>query len=81
VKPAEARRLAERHDADALQAAAEALGDEREPAIAITGGDEGEKLTHVLLALRIRARLDAGEDLKTAYRAVMGEVRSVLSNS
>ncbi|HBQ17597.1 MAG: hypothetical protein RLP09_04410 [Sandaracinaceae bacterium] len=80
MKPSEARRLAGEHDANALQAAAEALGDERAPAIVVHGKDEGEMLTHVLLAMRIRARVDAGEEPKDAYRAVMGEVRGVLSN-
>lgn len=80
MKPAEARRLAsERTMADLDQACAE-LAEERAPFFEIAGEDAGEKLTHVLLAKRIRERMDAGEDLKDAFRHVMGDVRGVLAN-
>jgi hypothetical protein len=81
MKPAEARRLARDHTADQLeQAAAELAEDQNPTTIEVRGEDHGEMLTHVLLAQRIRARLDEGEELKTAFRAVMGEVRGVLTN-
>ena len=81
MKPAEARRLAsERTMADLDQACAE-LAEERPPFFEIAGADAGEQLTHVLLAKRIRERMDAhGEDLKDAYRHVMAGVRDVLTN-
>ena len=63
-----------------LEAAAERLLKEEAPSIEVYGKELGEKLTHVLLATRIRARLDRGQGLREAYRAVMGEVRGVLSN-
>lgn len=80
MKPAECRRLATEHTTDALESAAAELGEERHPPIHVEGEDHGEKLTHVLLAQRIRARIDAGEDPKDAFRAVMGEVRAVVTN-
>ncbi len=40
----------------------------------------GDKLTHVLLAQRIQERIQKGEDPKDAFRAVMAEVRAVVSN-
>jgi hypothetical protein len=80
VKPAEARRLAVERTAVELGEAAEALGEERDPHFEIGGADHGEKLTHVLLAMRIRARIDGGEDVKDAFRHVMAGVRGVLTN-
>lgn len=81
MKPTECRRLALAHDLPALQQAAEHLSDETEPVIEVEGEDFGNKLTHVLLAQRIRQRIDAGEDAKDAFRAVMAEVRTVVSNT
>lgn len=80
MKPAEARRLAVAHTALELGEAAEALGEERDPHFDVAGEDHGERLTHVLLAMRIRARIDGGEDVKDAYRHVMAGVRGVLTN-
>lgn len=80
MRPAEARRLAGAHTCDELNAACRALSEEREPPFEVAGGDPGEQLTHVLLAQRIRARVDEGEELKQAYRDVMGDVRGVLTN-
>lgn len=80
MKPAEARRLATEHDAKALDAAIEKLMEELDAEIRVEGADHGEQLTHCLLAKRIRERVDAGEELKDAFRAVMGEVRGVVSN-
>jgi len=80
VKPAEARRLATEKTAAELADAIEKLGEEQPPPFPIAGEDEGEQLTNVLLAQRIRERLDRGEDPKEAFRAVMGEVRAVVSN-
>ncbi len=80
MKPAEARRLAIEHTADVLATAIEHLVEERDPHVHVYGDDHGEKLTHALLAQRIRARIDAGEDPKDAFRAVMAEVRGVVSN-
>lgn len=80
MKPAEARRLASEHDAASLEKAIEQLMEERDPAIHVEGEDHGERLTHCLLAKRIRERVDAGEALKDAFRTVMGEVRGVVSN-
>jgi hypothetical protein len=80
VKPAEAKRLAHEHTAEALALAIEELMEERDPHVTVNGEDHGEKLTHCLLAQRIRERLDKGEDPKEAFRAVMSEVRGVVSN-
>ncbi len=80
MKPAEARKLATERSIEELARAAEALSSEAAPPFDIAGADAGEQLTHVLLATRIRARIDGGEDAKDAFRAVMSEVRGVLSN-
>ena len=80
MKPAEARRLADAHSCDELNQACHALSEEREPPFEVRGDDAGEKLTHILLAQRIRAMLDEGIELKAAYREVMSGVRDVLTN-
>ncbi len=81
MKPAEARRLAESHSLEELARAAHHLGEEQDPEIEVQGEDHGEKLTHVLLAMRIRERMElSGDSLREAYRAVMAEVRGVLKN-
>ena len=74
------RKLAESHDAAALGAAAESIAEEGVDTLGVEGDDLGEKLTHLLLALRVRARLDAGEAMKDAFRAEMAGVREVLTN-
>ena len=81
MKSAETRRLAETYSLEELAHAASHLGNEQEPEIAVAGEDIGEKLTHVLLAMRIRERMElSGDSLREAFRAVMGEVRHVLTN-
>lgn len=80
MKASAIRKLASTYDAPTLQAAADALIEEQQPIIEIEGEDEGEMLTHVNLALRIREQMDAGEDLRVAFRAVMGDVRELLTN-
>jgi len=80
MKPAEARRLASEHDVATLDAAIARLLEETDATIQVEGADHGEKLTHCLLAKRIRERVDAGEPLKDAFRAVMGDVRGVVNN-
>lgn len=80
MKPAEARRLATEKSASELDLAIEHLSEERDPQFPIAGDDHGEMLTNALLAKRIRERVDRGEDAKDAFRAVMGEVRAVVTN-
>lgn len=64
--------------AEAIEAIAER--GEEPTSVVVDGDDLGEKLTHLLLAARIRARVDAGEDLKDAFRAEMAAVRDTLAN-
>jgi len=80
VKPAAVRQLAERHDLAALERAADALAEREEDVLGVDGDDPGEKLTHLMLAIRVRRRIAAGEDLKDAFRAEMAAVREVLQN-
>jgi hypothetical protein len=80
VKPAEARRLAKEHTLEDIERAIEHLAEERDPPIEVKGEDHGERLTHCLLAQRIRGLVDGGMELKQAYREVMGGVRGVLTN-
>lgn len=81
MKPAECRRLALAYPRIELDEAANALIGQREPSIAVHGVDQGERLTHVLIALRIRTRLDLGEEPISAFRAVMRGIRALLTNT
>lgn len=75
------RAAAAAYDLDQIAAAIEAIAERgEEPAIPVDGDDLGEKLTHLLLAQRIRTRMAAGEDLKDAFRAEMAAVRGTLAN-
>ncbi len=80
MKAAVIRRLAETKTALELEAGAEALMTREVDLLDIEGDDTGEKLTHCMLALRVRARMEQGELLKDAFRAEMAGVRSVLGN-
>lgn len=81
MKAASVRALAAEHDQATLEAAADALAEEQPLSFEVEGDDDGERLTHLMLATRVRERMEGqGEDLKTALRAVMSGVRDVLSN-
>jgi hypothetical protein len=80
VKAAAVRRLADAHGVDALEQAAEALIEREEDLLGVDGDDPGEKLTHVMLAIRVKRRIIDGEDPKEAFRNEMASVRTVLSN-
>lgn len=81
MKAGAVRTLARDRDLAALQAAAQALLEGEGAPFEIEGEDDGERLTHVMLAQRIRARVDAGEELKVVFRDVMGGVRAVMTDS
>lgn len=80
MKPAEVRRLASAHDSATLAAAAEALENGETLPIEVVGDDEGEQLTHLMLAGDLSAAVAGGADAREAFRAVMQRVRGVLDN-
>lgn len=80
MKAAVIRKLAAEHGLEALAAGAEAIAEREVDELGVEGDDLGEKLTHIMLAMRIRERVDAGEELKDAFRAEMSGVRDLLSN-
>ena len=80
MRPGESRRLAKEHSLEELKIAASGLTEDREPAFEVRGQGTGEKLTHLLLAVRIRTRIDGGQEEREAFRAVMAEVRSMFQN-
>jgi NTP pyrophosphatase (non-canonical NTP hydrolase) len=80
MKAKEIRRLAGAHQTSELLEAIEAVTEEERELLDVAGDDLGERLTHLLLASRIRARMDDGDSLKDAFRAEMSEVRGVLAN-
>lgn len=80
MKAASVRKAAQAYTSAQLAEAIEAVTEREEEILSIEGEDMGERLTHMLLAQRIRSRVDAGEDLKDAFRAEMGSVRDTLTN-
>jgi len=63
-----------------LQEAEEALIEEKQPAIAIGGADEGEQLTHVLAAIFILHEMKLkGIAFKDALRVYTQRVRTSIS--
>lgn len=80
MKAGTIRKLANEYSAEALESAIEALVEGETLPITVDGEDDGERLTHVNLALRIRRRADSGEDLKVVFRDVMAQVRGLLQN-
>jgi hypothetical protein len=81
VKAPEVRRLAQAHDAAALAAARDAMLEGEPSPLPVDGEDEGEQLTHLMLALRLRAAVDGGAPMKDAFRDLMGSVRQVLTDA
>lgn len=81
MKAGAVRSVALDHTLSEIDAAIEAITEREEEVLEVEGDDMGERLTHLLLARRVRARIDAGEDEKSAFRAEMGAVRGTLKNS
>ena len=80
MKASVIRKLAKEHTGDALEAAAEAIAEREEDILGVEGADLGEKLTHLMLAMRVARRVEGGEDLKDAFRDEMAGVREILEN-
>lgn len=80
MKASAIRQLAAAHDVAALDAAADGLAEGQPAPFDVPGADDGERLTHLMLASRLRARIDAGHDPTAAFRELMAEVRSVVRN-
>lgn len=73
------KKAVENYSVEELMAAEAALLEEQQPAIDIEGADEGEKLTHVLAAIFVKAEIEKGSDLMTAVRAYSQRVRNSIS--
>ncbi|MCA9573710.1 MAG: hypothetical protein KC656_38020 [Myxococcales bacterium] len=80
MKASVIRKLAKEHTLEELEAGAESIAENETDTLGVEGDDLGEKLTHVMLAIRIVSRMNAGEDLKDAFRAEMSAVREILEN-
>lgn len=80
MKASSVRKLATDRTVLELEKAIEAIVEREADEHGIDGEDLGEKLTHCMLAMRIRSRVDAGEDAGAAFRAEMAAVRDILKN-
>jgi hypothetical protein len=81
MKASVVRKLASEHSVGQLQAAADALSEREVDVLGVDGADDGEKLTHLMLAIRVAKRVEKGEALKDAFRLEMNGVRALLENS
>lgn len=65
---------------DELRAAEADLLEERQPGFDIVGEDDGERLTHVMAALWVRAhQRESGGEIMSAIRDYTKKVRSSIS--
>lgn len=80
MKAGAVKRVAEAYSSAQIAAAIEAMTEREEELLEVEGEDAGERLTHLLLGQRVRARIDGGEALKDAFRAEMSSVRGLLDN-
>lgn len=80
MKASSIRKIAEKYTLEELANAAEVISEEERDPLGVDGEDLGEKLTHVMLAMRIREKVEQGQDLRSAFREQLGEVRSLLEN-
>ena len=81
MKAGAVRKVASAYTVEQIDEAIEAYTEREEELLEVGGDDPGERLTHLLLGRRVRARIDAGEDPKSAFRAEMGAVRETLKNA
>jgi hypothetical protein len=72
-------KLVEKYSIEELQAAEEALAEEKIPEIDIDGEDEGEKLTHAFAALWIKEKVNEGIEFKAVLRECTNKVRESIS--
>jgi len=80
MKVAAVKSCAQSFSIEEIEAAIEGVVEREELVLPIEGDNLGEKLTHLLLAQRIHARMATGESFKDAFRALMAEVRGTLIN-
>lgn len=80
MKAGAVRTVAKTYTIEQIDAGIEAITEREEDLLNVGGDDIGERLTHLLLGRRVRARINAGEDEKSAFRAEMGAVRGTLKN-
>lgn len=80
MKAGAVRKLAAERTLQELEDAANSIIEHEKDLFEVEGDDMGERLTHIMLAARVRARTDLGEDPKEAFRAEMAAVREVLTN-
>ncbi|MBI3542979.1 MAG: hypothetical protein HY075_06880 [Deltaproteobacteria bacterium] len=73
------KELVARHTKAELDAAIATFESSLENTLGVEGKDDGEKLSNLLAASAIRARVDRGMELNQAIREHSQRVRSILS--
>lgn len=85
MKASVIRKLSAEHSAEALDHVADLIAGELAEGeslpFEVDGEDDGERITHLMLASRIAAKVASGVPHKDAFREIMAEVRTVLTNS
>lgn len=80
MKVSAVRDAAERYSLDELDRGIAAITEHERDLLEVGGDDIGERLTHLLIARRIRARCEAGEGFKSAFRTEFRQVRETLKD-
>jgi hypothetical protein len=79
MKVAAIKPLVETYSIEQLRQAEEDLYNDQPLSIEVEGGDEGEKLTHILAAIEILHDMAKGIDYKTALRNYSSRVRNSIN--
>lgn len=79
MKVACIKALVDNYTIEELRVAEEALCNEKSPSIEVEGGDEAEKLSHVLAAIIILNDMANGNDYQTALRNYSFRVRNSIN--
>jgi hypothetical protein len=79
VKPAVVRALVESHDLPALEAAAEAFEASLANPLNVPGDDDGEVLSHLLVAIFVKKKMAKGLPLNEALREYSQKVRKIIA--
>lgn len=80
MKASVIRKLSKDRTRAELEAGRDAIAEREEDVLGVDGEDLGEKLTHIMLALRVVGRVEAGETHKEAFRSELSSVRDLLEN-
>lgn len=79
MKPAIVRALVDAHDIETLQKAAATFEENLENTLHVAGDDDGEILSHLLVAIFVKKKMAKGLALNEALREYSQKVRNIIT--